>query len=181
MALQSFATTGMRPAAGGVSNRVRRLASRLPEVYAQKDEEEARREDLRLKTETLEQQKYADKENLRLSKKQFSSQKEADKRATGLAMGGLGLQGGMAAMKLRGDPGSARYESSGGGWGSAGVGGISGGLAAGGVAKGLGAKKKWQTSLAGAAGGAAMTYLGGGSGMEIGAGALIGGGMGALF
>jgi hypothetical protein len=50
-----------------------------------------------------------------------------------------------------------------------------------GIAKAAGAKKRWQTSLAGMVGGMASTWFAGGAGMSIGLGGLLGGGIGALF
>jgi hypothetical protein len=50
-----------------------------------------------------------------------------------------------------------------------------------GIAKAAGSKKRWQTAIAGAVGGMASTWMAGGTGMSIGLGGLLGGGIGALY
>jgi len=72
---------------------------------------------------------------------------------------------------------------SGGGWKSGAWGGVSGGLMGAGAAKALGAKKKWQTAAAGAAGGMASTWMSGGGGnpFSMALGGALGGGLGMLL
>jgi hypothetical protein len=171
---QTFATTRLRGGRNAQSQTVRKLSRRLPEIYAQRDEKEYQEEQLKLQAE-----------GLKLEGKAVDQAKEAGERAEGIALGTMGISAGMAGMKLRESAGSDSALSADNPYAntvSSVMGGVSGGLAGGGVAKGLGAKKKWQKGLAGAVGGAAMTYLSGGdSTMSIGGGALIGGAIGALF
>jgi hypothetical protein len=61
-------------------------------------------------------------------------------------------------------------------------GGASGGLMGAGAAKALGAKKKWQTMAAGAAGGMFSTWMAGSSNpWSLALGGMLGGGIGAIF
>ena len=149
MAIQRFATTRF----GGQGDRgggIRRLASRLPEMYAQRDERDFRNQEIQLQKKAVKEQE-----------KTAEQQHEDQQRGEGIAMGTLGLTGGIAAMKYqRGlEPDSLMA----GNVGYAGVGGVSGGVMGGGIAKGLGAKKRWQKSLAGAVGGARQGLRGGGA------------------
>jgi hypothetical protein len=61
------------------------------------------------------------------------------------------------------------------------AGGIGGGMFGAGVAKAAGARKRWQTGAAGAAGGALATGMAGGGGWSMFIGGMLGGGMGALL
>ncbi len=69
-----------------------------------------------------------------------------------------------------------------GGWKSGAAGGISGGLFGAGAARALGARKKWQTAAAGAAGGMISSFMAGGSDpFSIALGGALGGGLGMLL
>jgi hypothetical protein len=69
-----------------------------------------------------------------------------------------------------------------GGWKSGAWGGASAGLAGAGAAKMLGAKKKWQTGLAGAGAGLLGTFMAGGSDpFSFALGGALGGGLGMLL
>jgi hypothetical protein len=69
-----------------------------------------------------------------------------------------------------------------GGWKSGAWGGVSGGMMGAGAAKALGAKKKWQTGLAGAGAGMLGTFLAGSSNpFSMALGGALGGGLGMLM
>jgi hypothetical protein len=70
-----------------------------------------------------------------------------------------------------------------GGWKSGAAGGVTGGMMGAGLAKTAGAKKKWQTAMAGAGGGMAATWMAGGGGnpFSMALGGALGGGLGFLL
>jgi len=77
---------------------------------------------------------------------------------------------------------SAFSRFSSGGWKQGAMGGVTGGLMGAGLAKTAGAKKKWQTMAAGAAGGMFSTWMAGSSNpWSMALGGMLGGGLGALF
>lgn len=179
---QTFATTRLQRPTGRRSRRIRTLASRLPEIYAADEARKATEEDLRIKKESLEHTKEMGVETLALSRQGFKYQKEQDRRSGAAAIGGLGLTAGLTGAKmLRADPESFLGGAAGANVAAGIGGGVAGGAAGAGIATAVGAKKKGVKALSGAAGGAAMAYLGGGDVYSMGAGALIGGGIGALF
>jgi hypothetical protein len=180
----------------------------LPQIYAQ--QEQTTRSDAAF-AENKRQfgiqqgvQKEQFGEQMDLAKEVRQDRRSEASKAERIGALTLGVQGGMMAMQgqrmMEGRPKSmprnqyqrestrGQYQegssSSGTTWNERaawGSGGIGGGMFGAGIAKAAGSKKRWQTAIAGAVGGMASTWMAGGTGMSIGLGGLLGGGIGALY
>lgn len=218
---QQYVTRGMRRRPYSVAAGIREQASRLPSLYALRQQQAFQDKQIELGESNL----ALEQQRLRQEGKQFKKQMSLEKDAQGIAEAGLYLKGGLSAAKLgmesdvwqpgidrvkglwsgaqtqaTGDPsgdtrtGGGTFQSqrgpqpsswskfAGGEWKSGAWGGVTGGLMGAGAAKLVGAKKKWQTAAAGAAGGMFSTWMAGGSSpWSMALGGLLGGGLGALF
>lgn len=208
---------------------VRAQASRLPQIYGQRMQQEYQDKQIGLGEQKL----ALEERQFSTQKEQFGKQMKLEKEAQQTAKAGMFLKGGLAlgkagissgmfdsgmdrikefgtnlrhgvytagvddhesarmGMRDRGTPTTSGSPSSGpsygeqftsGGWKSGAMGGVSGGAMGAGLAGALGAKKKWQTMAAGAAGGLAGSWMAGASDpYSMALGGILGGGLGALL
>jgi len=190
--IQQYATTRRAPVSGQAAG-IRRRASYLPQIYAERSAQELETERFEVEKEQFErnleqsqvqfeEQSHLAQEGMQLQKKQAKEGERVAKAGVGITAGTVGIK----AMDMYKDSPTLKdswYSSEYGDFGLSDVGtGVSGGLTAAGLASGLGAKKKWQTTAAGIAGGTALSYLSGGDDpLSMIMSGLIGGGMGMLF